>query len=165
MNNLHLRKFNFYKHYEIIIDRVDCNFENISKAVNIFKPNNVLLTIDSIGKSSPLFAILDSLKLDYSSTPKTAEINEVSVLVPYELLYRVLVSVIFDDPENIFMTHLNVADNWMRFQYSTPQELLIKGDADLNIIIGRDKRIIFLSFKKNVYNHKDVLNEIRSFFD
>lgn len=160
--NTRISKLNLYNHYEITINKIDCTYENIKKIISIFKFNYIVLTIDSLERSSNVILLIKSLKLHFTLSSMTSEIVEVRVVVPAELIYLVLEEAVKGDPENLFISNLFNDANWTKMIIESPQTLYLREYSDVIIIISRDINCIYLSFRKKKYNYREVLLKINN---
>jgi len=159
-----ISKIILQRNVDITIDGINCTFENIKKVIDIFNIKHIILTIDSLSKSSSVFLVLNDLGLNYILSSNNSEIVEATVLVPSELIYLVLEEAIKEDPENLFISNLIDIEIWKDLFTESPQTLLESGYSDLTVIVSRDRQSIFLSFIKTRYNFNDVLNKIKEIY-
>lgn len=144
----------------INIQGLNCTYENINTVLKFFDFGRILLTIDSLKKSSYVLKLLNLLEIEYMRSNIDSNIEEIHAEVSVQMLDIVLNAVIDDNPENIFITNLTEIVDFRKFIDTAPLNILQDGLSDVIVIIARDRQNIYLSFDKNKYDCKKIKKQL-----
>lgn len=150
---------------QVYMSNTDCDYNNITRVIELFNFTHVVISIDSVSSDSEIFKLSDELGLERIINPTSEESFELSVSVPMDLLNRILEKAIAEDPENIFITHAVDPMVWKQHVRIHPSTLLSKSITDVFIGVERDKQIISISTAKDIYTPRDLIKALKAKFE
>lgn len=155
-------KMLFFKLSQIRISGIDCNYSNLSKIIDVFDMEHIIITIDSVTEESMLLKYVREQPFEYYLNKTSNGYMEVSIVTSKAIFNTVLEISLNEDPENVFLSNLIDHDNH-KYQFRYPQEEIVsKGITDMTISISLDENEILIYLNKELLHPKTIYKKLKA---
>lgn len=156
-----LSKMCFKAYFQISGYNVKCSYGALKKLASLIKSEYIVVTIDSIEKSTAFFDFLEENKLEYMILKEIFQYSEVAVRVPLDVRDAFLKEIINNNPENIFIFDIKEKDIWKEKLQYTKETIVDKGRTNIFVTISCDENAFLLIADKKEYDLKKVYSYLQ----
>ena len=157
-----LSKMSFKACFQISGYNVKCSYGTLKKLVSLFKTEYIVVTVDSIEKSTTFFKFLEDNKLEYMILKEIFQYLEVAVKVPLEVREVFLKEIINNNPENIFIFDIKEKDMWKEKLQYAKETIVDNKKTNIFVTISCDENAFLLIAGKKEYDIKKVYSYLKS---
>lgn len=159
-----ITKFTLGDIADISISRFNCSEDNLLNIIRLFEYKIVIIEIGAVEKGSSLFQIIKKISLNYMTSlyDNSPDIDVVLIMDGCnleELIHYILSS----ECDSFFIAGVEDYTMWQQYLYNrfNSRQLIKRKVINLSIVVLIGESQIDISFRKDMYNTKQVILKIK----